>query len=705
MVITNSCQYEGFFEYVKKYHSEFLNDSSDLSGLSLSELWKALAEQLHETSSSLAQIIGGHLQLKVMENIEDIDKDYLSKIPHKFALTNLVIPILSDKESVVFVTSNPFNKELEAQLKFSVSKNVEIRVAPPEQIELHIARFYSESFRTKLQPLGKLWLDKDGQLLNIGTVESREIPTLARQILVKAMYQNASDLHLQPLSGTYVVRFRVDGVLHRVLALPYLVAEDIIRYFKSKSGMDPTNEMITQDGQMTVSLDNRNFNLRLSLLPVKDGQRLVIRFLDQGRVYSINGLGLSLHDLHALQGFVSESSGLVLVTGPTGSGKTTTLYTLLSEINREDISIITVENPVEYEIPGISQTQVNFKTGLTFAEALRSILRQDPEVILIGEIRDKETAKIAMQAALTGHLVLATLHTNDAITCIPRMLDLGVSSAVLADAFKGVVSQRLLRKLCVKCRVPVEEPLSFEESLFFRTTHVKPSFRAKGCLNCKFTGFSGRAPILEVFENNHELAQLISTGQKDISSLRNAVGNNMMPISVAASKQIISGETTVFEAARILGFKFWSECAEYYQGDAPSSVEVNSLWKNNVKSQLGVLIISDNLENHMYHQLSNAWFDIFNAQSPEEAHKMLKEHSDIALVILELPVDLNDKQQVKLVEQYRVAMAWSQLPAIVLIPQGREKLAELLKTSGTTSLCLSLPISGIELSQQVIAQL
>jgi len=667
------------------------NTSGDASVQNLSELWSNTAKRLAVPQSELAKILADDFNLTLVQKIDNIDSTLVSKIPIHFALKYLVIPTYSDNQQVTFVTADPLYKELPSLLEFGVNKKVKLQVATPEVLELAINQCYSKNARKELQALGKLWLDADGKLVSLNAVESKEIPTLARNIIVKAASNNVSDIHFQPFAGTYIVRFRIDGILIRSLSLPSIVAEDIVRYFKSKSSMDPTLDLIPQDGQMSVVMGSKKVNLRISVLPVKEGQRMVIRFLDQGKVYHLEKLGLSTTNLQQLRGLLTNNSGMILVTGPTGSGKTTSLYSLLSEINREDICIITVENPVEYDIPGISQVEVNHKSGLTFASALRSILRQDPEVVLIGEIRDQETAQIAMQAALTGHLVFATLHTNDALTTIPRLTDLGASPAMLSDSLVGVISQRLIRKLCEHCKQPSEPNTPrLDETMFQKATHIFPSYRAKGCEKCRFTGYQGRLPIMEILEPNASLKELIAQGCSELSELHHCIEQEMLPIAISAAKHVISGDCDVYEATRIIGRHFWHDCALFYRGETPSMSEISRLADQDDNAHVSILLVTEkeNFDERLIQELENAWLEVLQANSPVMVKSQLQENQNICLVIYNLPDNLSDDELIPLINEHRIQAAWSLLPAILLLPDNRPELEQRLRETGTTSICL-----------------
>ncbi|WP_157497171.1 GspE/PulE family protein [Hahella ganghwensis] len=660
----------------------------------LDELWAYLCKTLSVSEAELAEAVAGVVQTQCVTRLQPANRNLLERFPYRFAMGDFVLPLDETEDGVLVACADPTDEEARKRLEFAFGSHLTMVVAAPSKLQEAISLGYQVSSTKAAESIGQLLLDKNGNVVSGVSVERREIPTLARELLLRAIEIKASDIHLQPLSGGAAVRMRVDGVLRRIIILPHLVAQEIIRYFKSKSGMDPTNNLIAQDGQMSIQLGDDAFDLRLSVLPLKHGQRLVIRMLKQTSVYGLSGSGMALADIQSLRRLSNNVSGVVLLTGPTGSGKTTTLYSILSEINKEGISIITVENPVEYQIQGVSQVEVNEKS-LSFASALRAILRQDPDVVLIGEIRDAETAQIAMQASLTGHLVFSTLHTNDAISAVPRLVDLGVSPPVVADALAAVVSQRLVRKLCEHCRQAVTEPLTFEETLFRQATHITPPYRANGCELCNYSGFRGRVPVLEVLEPDSDMAAAIAEGAVSVDQLERVQNTTRLSLPSAAARRIVSGETTVSEAARVVGRKFWSSCARDYDGQMPSAGQLNSIGAEVSHSKAGILLAgqASAFSSQFRQSLSSAWFDVYIATNPAEAKACLKEHDHIVVVLLDIPDEQEDDAILQYVSDYRVHMAWSLLPALMLLPANRPGIDEKLRAAGATSKSVFKPVS------------
>lgn len=651
--------------------------------LGIRNAWLAASSQLKMSEWELALQLGSTLNLNVARTLEDIDLALLTPLPYSFANGMTVLPLRRENHQVVVAVANPFDSYLEQLLHFVYGGQVRLELAPADAIEVGIAKAYADQDRRKLQASGSS---------QQGEIEEKEIPRLARQLMEQAVNLHASDMHVQPFVGGSAVRIRVDGLLRRLLILPESVSKALIRYFQARAGMDPTNQLVPQDGSIGLEISGREYDLRVSTLPVAgSGQKLVIRFLTSAKHYDLNTTGLSLLEIQTLRRLATNPSGVVLLCGPTGSGKTTTLYSILAEINKESISITTVEDPVEYRMPGLSQTAVNTEAGMTFAAALRSILRQDPDVILIGEIRDSETAQIAMQSAMTGHLVFSTLHTNDALGAIPRLLDLGVQPAILSQALTGIVSQRLMRRLCEHCRKPADATLTQDEAAFKAVTSVAPPYRATGCEKCGFTGYLGRVVITEMLEINTDLIRAIANGEKDIGVLRAHVHGNTSSMAGSASRRIISGESTAMEATRVLGRPFWIELAEDYGTRPPELSDLDFSDGEQGQHRSTILLVGeeDCFANELQQVLSNAWYDLAFAHTPEQAHKELHNNSMIELVIVDVPDKDDEEEILKYVADYRTAMAWSRLPALLLLTENNPELKGHLKDAGATSQMIS----------------
>ena len=390
-------------------------------------------------------------------------------------------------------------------------------------------------------------LEDTGDLLD--SEDDAPIIRLLNAILAESLKENASDIHIEPYEKESLVRFRLDGVLSTVLKPSTQITPLLISRIKVMSKLDIAEKRLPQDGRMSVKLGGRSIDLRISTMPSSHGERVVMRLLDKdaGKL-QVDDLGMPKDTSDQLDDLIRRPHGIILVTGPTGSGKTTTLYAALQKMDRQGRNIMTVEDPVEYDLPGISQTQINLRAGMTFARGLKAILRQDPDVILIGEIRDGETAEIATQSSLTGHLVLSTLHTNTAAGAITRLQDLGVDSFLLASTIRGILSQRLLRRLCLSCRQPVE-PNEFNRELL-NLGVGKTIYEAGGCPKCNSTGYAGRQALFELVTVDAALQKLIHENSGEIE-LETSIRQQVPSIRQAGLKLVCDGVTTIEEVLRV----------------------------------------------------------------------------------------------------------------------------------------------------------
>jgi type II secretory ATPase GspE/PulE/Tfp pilus assembly ATPase PilB-like protein len=524
---------------------------------------------------------------------------------------------------------------------------------------------------------------------------------IGQSLMEQAVAQRASDLHIQPYLGAFVVRIRVDGELRRLVMLQETVALTLIRHLKVRSGMDPTHHLVPQDGRMSLAIAGRDFELRVSTLPASRGERLVIRFLDQGRVHRLGSAGFSLAALQTLRRSVVRPSGLVILTGPTGSGKTSTLYGLLAEVNHPTVNIITVENPVEYRLAGISQVEVNDKAGMSFNAALRSILRQDPDVVLVGEIRDSETAQIAAQATLTGHLVLSTLHTSDAVSTIPRLLNLGVEPAILADSLSTIVAQRLCRMLCVHCRQPVTEPLTPAERRYEEVTRNRPGYRASGCAKCDHTGFHGRLPIVDIIEMNRPLRDAIAAGESRLDALERLRSGGLKSLAASGSHRIISGDTTVSEVAQSVGPAFWPELAAHHGTACPD--EGLDLEPLHVVAGQGVLLIGrdSGLAERLRGAVEAIGLRLLSCDTPGQAQALLRRDEEIAFILGDVPEAFGAEELRATLQEFRLHVSWSRLPTLVLLPPALADQEEALRRSGSLAQFLHKPVDPETLVQHI----
>ena len=461
-----------------------------------------------------------------------IDPRAIALLAERWARRHRVLPVAVDHGTIIVATSDPLNLDAERAIAFATGHRVRWELASAEEIAHHLDRVYPEasSRRDPVAPpiqVQHLTFSAEGGTSENAADVGASITRLVDQLLAEAISAGASDLHLEPEEQGIAVRHRVDGILRQVRTLPRSVAPSLVSRVKILSGLDIADRMRPQDGRARVAVLGTVVDLRVSTLPMSHGEKIVVRVLDgTGGLRTLEAIGFADDDLRRIRTLLEQREGLVLITGPTGSGKTTTLYAALREIQSRGVNVVTVEDPIEYRLPGIVQVQVHERAGLTFGAALRSIVRQDPDVILVGEIRDKETAEIAIQASLTGHLVLSTLHTNDAASAVTRLIDIGVASYQIATAVKGVVAQRLVRRVCTECS-------------------------GAGCDACDGAGYRGRRAIAEILTTSPEFERRVSAGAPTESLAEAARANGCGTLWESGLALVRKGETTMEELRRV----------------------------------------------------------------------------------------------------------------------------------------------------------
>lgn len=628
------------------------------------EAWRQLKSVLGLSDAEIAQAVAASFELDT-GSLADFQPKAGTSLPERMCREIGLLPLYRDSEKMVLGVSDPrlLPEQLD-RLKFISKGAFKLVIMSPDDIDTGLTNLFSSGSQEKTTNRFDLLA---GDATDAKTVK------LAKAIFRAAIDKGASDIHIHPFVGGGAIRFRIDGLLERIATLPAETLSSLARLFSNRAGLDP-NPMIAQDGRLKLDYGLREIDVRLSILPVFDGVRIVCRLLDQGKSFSLSQSGFATSDYQAIRRLIGRGNGIVLLTGPTGSGKTSTLYALLAELNGVDVNIMTLENPVEYVMPGISQVQVNEAQGLSFADTLRSILRQDPDIVLIGEIRDAETARIAAQAALTGHMVLSTLHTNDALSTVPRLLDLGLDASVLADALVGVVSQRLVRKLCDNCKTPVTEPLSAGEEAFYRITGEHVSHRPTGCEKCNFTGYSGRLPIIEHMDVSDDMRIALLQGVQNVEELGKANAGHLQLMSESAMRWIVSGKTTPLEVQRVTGIRFWQELSDKYQVE----LGIMPTYQDQVKdtgSQLKVMLLSSNEQMLIQFQLHSSY-----AFEPVSTNDQAAEALDVnnAYIAIIIDTQLAMEDAVAWLTELRSKLTWSGLPVLFITDNDTVAIEELL---------------------------
>lgn len=527
--------------------------------ISKEQLYKALEEQIGVQ----------YIDLKDVEIPEEI----IRLIDRKLAKSYNLIPLRIENESLVVAMSDPANIYAIDDLRLSTGYEITPLLADSDVIDEKIDQYYKEEevpeepeqegqveevdIETELEKVKEeieIEVNKEEQVektINISDVENAPIVRLVNMIFKSAIDKRASDIHIESYEDCVVIRFRIDGQLVEFMRQDKKIQPILIARIKIISGLNIAEKRVPQDGRIALKINNRNYDFRVSTLPTIFGEKVVIRILDkEGFDRSKAELGMSEDDIAKFDSILAHPHGIVLVTGPTGSGKSTTLYTALRELSKPSVNILTVEDPVEAIIRGVNQVQVNVKAGMTFASALRAFLRQDPDIIMVGEIRDRETAEIAIRAAITGHLVLSTLHTNDSVSSITRLIDMGIEPFLIASSLVGVLAQRLVRRLCPACR---EEYIAKEHEMKILNVNEETRiYRPVGCPECNGTGYKGRIAAFEILTINSEMRDMISKGATTEELTQLALKHGMRTLRDSCARLVLSGVTSLEEMMSIV---------------------------------------------------------------------------------------------------------------------------------------------------------
>lgn len=508
----------------------------------------------------IAEVLAKEFNMDVVD-LEDarISSEALEAVPYELASRYKVVPLEADENEVELAVADPLDIDAIDSISHVIQRSVNSRVAPLADIEKAIHQYYEGAKAENISNIFSEEDDPDAIPSQIdlptgedGTVSEDEAPIIkyVHMVISEALKRRASDIHMEPLEKRFRVRYRIDGVLHEVENPPKRLQPSIVSRIKLMSNISIAEKRVPQDGRINIKVGAKVIDLRVSSLPTAFGESIVMRILDkEGLNLGLPQLGFFSDDQATFERIIALPDGVFLVTGPTGSGKSTTLYSGLNYINHPDRKIITVEDPVEYEMTGINQVQVQREVGMTFAAALRSMLRQAPNIIMVGEIRDKETAEIAINAALTGHMVFSTLHTNDAPSAVSRLIDIGIKPFLVSAAVRGVLAQRLVRRNCMHCRVPVEPDEKLLHSLGIRPDQIaEATFMAgEGCAKCNGTGFRGRVGIFEMFSINEELQQMIYEEASLVALRDKAREMGMRTMREDGVRKVLAGVTTADE--------------------------------------------------------------------------------------------------------------------------------------------------------------
>lgn len=484
----------------------------------------------------------------------------IQKIPYEFAKQHKVLPIDGDEGHIKVAISHPNQIGLLQTIRFMTQiDHAEEVFAPMQDIDAAIDRCYRQSEEEATSYIKNIDAGKDfasldeeeGEYDLLGHKESSTVIKMINMILLEALQQGVSDIHIEPTEKGLVVRYRIDGVLQIRHEPPKELSQQIITRLKVMSRLDIAEYRLPQDGRLKLKRGGKDVDFRVSTVPIIYGERIVLRILDKTHVtLDLEELAMGENLLSSFRSYIRQSQGIILVTGPTGSGKTTTLYSAISDIISPEVNIMTIEDPVEYKLSSIAQINVNPKIGLTFGKGLRHILRQDPDVILIGEIRDQETAEIAIQSSLTGHLVLSTLHTNDAASSITRLVDMGIEPYLISSSLLAILAQRLVRKICPHCKV---EYIPTKEEIMDLGIKKMPSvlFKGLGCSHCFQTGYKGREAIYEFLEATHDIKRELMHSSDATALQKLAASKNMITLRECGALKVLQGITTSSEVIRM----------------------------------------------------------------------------------------------------------------------------------------------------------
>lgn len=540
---------------------EAFKESKEKKGVRVGSV---LISKGYATEVDIAQTLAFQLNIPFVDMATaTVDPEAVKLVSEKLAKKYQLLPLYQDGKTLHVAMTDPLNLNAIDDIRFSIGLDVMPGAATATDIDFAINRYYHMN-----QPIEELMVGMEHEG-HIEVIHEREQPgdlseqikkssappiiKMVDSIIAHGVENRASDIHLEPQENNMLLRLRVDGIMRETMQMPKWVQGPVISRIKLMARLDITERRVSQDGRIKVRFGPKKLDLRVSTLPTQYGETVVMRILDpNSTVHDLRKMGLSREDMETVAGLIDRPQGVTLVTGPTGSGKTSTLYAMLSEIKSPRINIVTIEDPIEFELKKVSQVAVNDKAGLSFAYVLRSVLRQDPDVILVGEMRDTETAIIAMQASLTGHLVFSTLHTNDAVSTVTRLKNMGVPPYMIASALNGIVAQRLVRTICTHCKesyTPAKEELEKAGGAWLGSTKL---YRGTGCAKCNGTGYSGRIGVFEVLVVSDHLKNRITSDAPEKEIYREAAQAGMVSLRADGLKKVAAGLTTLEELSRVM---------------------------------------------------------------------------------------------------------------------------------------------------------
>ncbi len=662
-------------------------------GTSVADVWAHACATCGVGMAEVAQAVATTFKMRVADMTSAVPAA-AKLIPASLAQKFTVFPLQDRDRFIQVATADPNDLNAEKEIGFASGRTPELVIASPEDIRAAIAATYSPEgaaeqiismVRKSESDLVALSAEQEQEPEQVSEADTAAEPVvrLTNIILQEAIAQGASDIHVQPTAAGAAVRYRVDGVLRTEMQLPASLLAKVVSRIKIMGRLDIADRIRPQDGRARLVKQGQRYDLRISTVPTRNAEKVVIRILDPGKGGSLDDTGIAPEEVARIRRVLAQRDGIFVVSGPTGSGKTSTLYAALREISTEGVNIMTVEDPVEYELSGLTQIQVEPKQGVTFASALRAILRQDPDVIFVGEIRDGETAGIAAQASLTGHLVLATLHTNDAVGVIRRFVDLGLDATTLMTTIRGALAQRLIRKACRACTVPATPPFTPTEQTLTERYATTPVVRAPGCEKCGGSGYQGRKPVTEFMTLTPELSRLVSQGASPLDLLKQARADGMRTLLESALDLMRSGVTTLEEVDRVIGEteRESEEVATAGRTPRPSIATQEKLIEAaEAKAGPHVLVVDDDAVNRTLARalLEKEQFRVSEATDGSEALVHLARGTDLDLMVLDLDMPtLGGREVLKAV---RSSVKSAGLPVVVLTGSSAPELeAELME--------------------------